>query len=34
VLVLSGVSRREDLGQFAYSPAFILEGVGEIAGAP
>jgi len=31
VLVLSGVSRREDLGQFPYSPAFVLDGVGEIA---
>jgi len=33
VLVLSGVTRREDLGQFPYSPAYVLEGVGEIAGA-
>ena len=33
VLVLSGVSRREDLVAFPYSPAYILAGVGEIAGA-
>lgn len=31
VLVLSGVTRRDDLGQFPYSPAFVLDGVGEIA---
>jgi NagD protein len=31
VLVLSGVTRREDLGQFPYSPAYVLEGVGDIA---
>jgi NagD protein len=30
VLVLSGVTRLEDLAQFAYAPAYILEGVGEI----
>ena len=31
VLVLSGVTDREDLVRFAYSPYYILEGVGEIA---
>jgi NagD protein len=30
VLVLSGVTRREDLGQFPYSPAYILEGIGDL----
>jgi NagD protein len=33
VLVLSGVTRREDLAQFAYAPAYILEAVGAIADA-
>lgn len=30
VLVLSGVTRREDLKQFAYRPNYILDGVGDI----
>lgn len=30
VLVLSGVTKREDLGRFAYCPDYILNGVGEI----
>jgi len=30
--VLSGVSRREDLVAFPYSPSLILSGVGEIPG--
>ncbi len=30
VLVLSGVTSRDDLQQFAYRPNYILEGVGEI----
>ncbi|MFW6154223.1 MAG: HAD-IIA family hydrolase [Planctomycetota bacterium] len=30
VLVLSGVTRREDLADFAYKPQHILEGVGDI----
>lgn len=30
VLVLSGVTHREDLGRFAYGPDYILAGVGEI----
>jgi NagD protein len=30
VLVLSGVTARNDLRQFAYQPKFILDGVGEI----
>jgi NagD protein len=34
VLVLSGVSRREDLVAFAYSPTLVLSGVGKVpAGA-
>jgi len=33
VLVLSGVSRREDLGAFPYSPTLVLPGVGKIPGA-
>jgi NagD protein len=32
VLVLSGVSDRENIKQFAYQPDLILEGVGEIPG--
>ena len=32
VLVLSGVTRREDLSHFAYTPGYVLEGVGEIPG--
>ncbi len=36
VLVLSGVTSREDLTRFPYAPGYVLEGVGEIAalGAP
>jgi NagD protein len=30
VLVLSGVSDRENMKQFAYQPGLILDGVGEI----
>jgi ribonucleotide monophosphatase NagD (HAD superfamily) len=30
VLVLSGVTSREDLDRFAYRPRYILEGVGDI----
>ncbi len=30
VLVLSGVTSRTDLRQFAYRPDYILDGVGEI----
>ena len=30
VLVLSGVTKREDLIRFAYRPDYILNGVGEI----
>jgi len=30
VLVLSGVTAREDLPQFAYQPSYVLEGVGKI----
>ena len=33
VLVLSGVTRREDLGQFPYSPAYVLEGIGDLLSA-
>ena len=29
-LVLSGVTREEDLVQFAYRPTFIINGVGDI----
>lgn len=32
VLVLSGVTQREDLGRFAYTPGYVLSGVGEIPG--
>ncbi|OGP58555.1 MAG: HAD family hydrolase [Deltaproteobacteria bacterium RBG_13_49_15] len=32
VLVLSGVTSREDLKNYAYQPRYILSGVGEIAG--
>ncbi|NCN05612.1 MAG: HAD family hydrolase [Spirochaetales bacterium] len=32
VLVLSGVSSRDNIGQFAYQPGLILDGVGEIPG--
>ena len=30
VLVLSGVSTRETIGQFAYGPRYILDGVGDV----
>ena len=30
VLVLSGVTSREDLKNFAYRPRYILDGVGDI----
>jgi len=30
VLVLSGVTRREDLHRFAYRPRYVLDGVGDI----
>ena len=30
VLVLSGVTKREDVARFAYSPSYILNGVGDI----
>jgi len=30
VLVLSGVTRREDLHRFAYRPRYIMDGVGDI----
>jgi NagD protein len=33
VLVLSGVTQREDLVRFSYAPACVLEGVGAIAAA-
>ncbi len=33
VLVLSGVTHLEDLPQFAYAPAYVLEGVGQIPDA-
>lgn len=32
VLVLSGITKREDLGRFAYRPHHVVEGVGEIVG--
>jgi NagD protein len=32
VLVLSGVTREEDLVRFAYTPGYVLKGVGEIPG--
>ncbi len=32
VLVLSGVTAREDIDQFAYRPGYILDGVGDIPG--
>ncbi len=32
VLVLSGVTKREDLSRFAYRPRYILNGVGDIVG--
>jgi NagD protein len=32
VLVLSGVTRAEDLVSFPYSPTLVLESVGEIPG--
>ena len=32
VLVLSGVTREEDLQQFAYHPRYVLSGVGDIPG--
>ncbi len=31
VLVLSGVTRREDLRRFAYAPRYVLEGIGDLA---
>ncbi len=34
VLVLSGVTAREDLSRFAYTPHYILEGIGVILGEP
>lgn len=34
VLVLSGVSTRETINEFPYTPKYILEGVGEIAALP
>jgi NagD protein len=33
VLVLSGVAQREDLKRFAYAPRYVLNGVGDVAGA-
>lgn len=33
VLVLSGVTAREDIGQFPYRPKYILDGVGDIVKA-
>ncbi len=30
ILVLSGVTRREDLGDFPYRPTYVLNGVGDI----
>jgi NagD protein len=32
VMVLSGVTARQDIPRFPYQPKFILEGVFEIAG--
>ena len=32
VLVLSGVTRREDLSQYPCAPHYVLDGVGEIPG--
>jgi NagD protein len=32
VLVLSGVTQRDDLRRFAYAPRYVLNGVGEIVG--
>jgi NagD protein len=32
VLVLSGVTQREDLRRFAYAPRHVLDGVGAIVG--
>lgn len=34
ILVLSGGTRREDLGQFAYRPDMIIESVAELCGSP
>jgi len=34
VLVLSGVSTRESMNMFAYRPNYVLDGVGDIVGAP
>jgi NagD protein len=31
VLVLSGITRKQDLHQYAYGPALILDHVGQIA---
>ena len=31
-LVLSGVTRREDIGKFPYRPRLVLDGVGDIPG--
>jgi NagD protein len=33
VLVLSGVTKMEDLGRFAYQPTYVVDGVGGIVGA-
>jgi len=32
VLVLSGVTRREDIAKFPYRPRLVLDGVGDIPG--
>jgi NagD protein len=32
VLVLSGVTTREDLQKFAYRPNLVIEGIGDILG--
>lgn len=34
VLVLSGVTKREELGRFAYQPDYVLNGVGDIIARP
>ncbi len=34
VLVLSGVTQRENLPGFAYQPGYVLDGVGDIPGGP
>jgi NagD protein len=33
VLVLSGVTAREDIGLFPYRPKYVIDGVGEIVKA-